>query len=515
MQISPAPASVSYRPLRVVAVGDSLTAGTMDSTTVESGQQMSYMAQLSRRVGFPFQMATISESGIGPAVFENGTFNYGHARDRDLAIRQATAPLEAELAQGQIPRDLTAVWNIPGMGHRTESSQDAPFHRQSNFAVPGYEARHVAGVRHYDEYLMEMRDGVEPGGLAGEVPLIRNLLQNGTDRPRGSALDQAISRNPDLTVVWAGNNDALETVGHGRIDDRLLTPVEDRPWTYRDRDGAMRVTPYPVQGFRTTFMGPSGLIPRLLRETRSEILVMTLPDVTVIPALRTLGEKVGDLPYKVTLPDGTDVTAMLENWVLPRGDFPAGSKVSMGVVLNKFLQHGQVESREQLSKLLQGWSFGPDDVLDTDELEAISARVEEYNQVIRQAGALDRRVHVMDAHSEFDQIAAGHELVGEGPPVVLGAHFTGARDATGREGVFSYDGVHLSYTGHAVLANRVQATIARELGWEPRFKAFVEAAPIDEKAVLRSDPHHLQGEGELSGAGLASTGAGGAGWTGA
>ncbi len=483
------PATTSFRPLRVVAVGDSITAGTMDSTTVESSQQMSYLAQLSRQVGFPFQMATISEGGIGPRVFENGTFNYGHAQQRAQAIAQATGPIEAELKAGHVPEDLTPIWNISGMGHRTEHSKDAPFHRQSNFAVPGYEARHVAGVRHYDEYLMQMRDGVEAGGLAGEVPLVRNLLQNGGDLPRGSALDQAIAREPDLTVVWAGNNDALETVGAGRVDDRLLTPVEDRVWTYQE-NGVSKTTPYPVQGFRTTFMGPSGIVPRLLRETKSEILVMTLPDVTVIPALRTLGEKVGDLPFQVTLPDGTDVTPMVENWVLPQGDFATGSKVSMNVVLNRFISHGEVSSKAELQEMMDNWQFGQDEVLDTDEMAVISGRIAQYNQVIREAATLDSRVHVMDAHSEFDKIAAGHELIGAGEPVVLGAHFTGARDATGREGVFSYDGVHLSNTGHAVLANLVKETVSRELGWDPRFRAFKTAAPIDEKAVLAADPHH-------------------------
>lgn len=494
MQVRPAVApESSFRPLRVVAVGDSLTAGTMDSTTVGSSQEMSYMAQLSRQVGFPFRMARVSESGIGPRVFLDGTFNYGHAHQREQAIREATAPIESELSAGNLPEDLTPIWNIPGMGHRTEESKDAPFRRQSNFAVPGYEARHVAGIRHVDEFLMQIRDGVEKGGLAGEVPLVRSLLQNGTDSPRGSALDQAIGRDPDLTIVWAGNNDALETVGHGRVDDRLLTPIEDRVWTYQDRDGRTKTTPYPVQGFRTTYMGPSGIIPRLLRETKSEILVMTLPDVTVIPALRTLGEKVGDLPFQVTLPDGTDVTPMIENWMLPQGDFAPGSKVSMGVVLNKFIQHGEIKTRQELTDLLGQWSatgFTPNEVLDTDEIAIISGRVREYNQVIREAAALDSRVHVMDAHEEFLKIAAGHELKGEGDPVVLGAHFTGARDASGREGVFSYDGVHLSNTGHAVLANIVKDTVQKELGWDPRFRAFVTAPPIDEKAVLRTDPHH-------------------------
>ncbi|MEW6277120.1 MAG: SGNH/GDSL hydrolase family protein [Candidatus Eremiobacterota bacterium] len=506
VRIAPPPAPVA-RPLRVVAVGDSLTAGTQDSTTVENRQEMSYMAQLSRAVGFPFHMACVSEGGIGPRLFQQGEFNYGHARQRDENIRQAVRPLEQQLQHGQIPDDLTAVWNIAGMGRRTDDSLDRPFHRQGNFAVPGYEARHLGGIRHYDEYLMQMRDGVEATGLAGEVPLVRNLLQNGTDETRGSALDQAVDRQPDLTVVWAGNNDALETVGHGRVDDRLLTPIEDRVWTYLERDPAngqwvQKSTAYPVQGFRTTFLGPNGILPRLLRETDSEVLLLTVPDVASISVLRPLGEKVGDLPYRVTLPDGSDVTAMVENWVLPdavdgpgqdgRTSFPPGSKVSMGVVLNRFIQQG-LRTPEQLRAALDATSargFREDEVLDAQELATISGRIQEYNQVIAEGAALDRRIHLVDMHREFNAMLGGRELRGEGPPVTLGGYFTGAVDGHGREGLFSYDGVHPSDTGHAVIANILLDKVREELAWHPRFQPFVRAQPIDEKAVLANDPHH-------------------------
>lgn len=494
--------------LRVVAIGDSLTAGTQDSTTVESRQAQSYMPQIARAVGYPFQMASISEGGISPRLFINGEFNYGHAAQRSQSITQATAPLQEQLDAGQIPQDLTGVWNIPNMGHRV------PGCRQDNFAVPGYEIRHVANVRHYRDYLEGIRDGEEASGLAGEVPLVHTLLQRDTERSFGSALDQAIGRDPDLAMVWAGNNDALETVGHGRVDDRLLTPVEDRPWTYRAQDPATglpveKTTPYTVQGFRTSLVGPNGMLPRLLGETSAEVMLMTIPDVTVIPVLRVVGEKVGDLPFRVTLPDGRDVTPMIENWVLPetvrgpgkdgRTAFPAGTKVSIANVLNRFVQQGNIRTSADLRAALDRFAaqgFGEDDVLDPDELSTISGRIDEYNAVIRGAAALDPRIHVVDVHEEFDRMATdGRRLRGDGDPVTLGAGFTGAVDAAGREGLFSYDGVHPSDTGHAVLANMILDRVREDLGSNPKFRAFLEAAPIDEKAVLAADPHHVGAAG--------------------
>lgn len=506
MEIRPNCPPPAERPPRVVAIGDSLTAGTQDSTTVENRQAESYMPQLTRQAGVPFGMAYVSEGGIGPRVFLDGQFNYGHAQQRAVNIGRAVAPLERELAEGRIPADLTPIWNIPNMGQRTEESKARPGHPQSNFAVPGYEIRHVVGVASTEDYLREMRDGSDATGLAGEVPLVRALIQNGTGSVRGTALDQAIRKRPDLTVVWAGNNDALETVGHGRVDDRLLTPVEDRRWTYFVRNPEsgqweQRVTENEVPGFRTSLLGENGIIPRLLEETRSEILLLTLPDVTAIPVLRPLGQPVGDLPYRVTLPNGTDVTPMIESWVLPNGvrgedrEFAPGSKVSLANVLNRFVERADIQTPEQLRWALDEASerglFSDDDVLDAAELQTISTRIRDYNAVITEAAGLSERIHLVDMHGEFERmLASGRALRGDGPDMVASTHFTGAVDGAGREGMFSYDGVHPSDTGHAVVANILLDKIKAELGDDPRFRAFTEAPPIDEKAALARDPHH-------------------------
>ena len=498
-------------PLRVVSLGDSLTAGTQDATTVGERQSMSYVAQLARAVGFPFHPALISEGGIGPRLFHEDIFNYGKAGQRSHHIQKAEAPLKKQLDAGIIPEDLTPIWNIPGLGRRTEESQDRIFKPQTNFAVPGYEARHLAGVRHLEEYLIGMRDGTDASGLSGEVPLIRAVLQNGGEKSRGSALDQAVARRPELALVWAGGNDALETVGAGRIDDRLLTPIADRPWTYQveNSSGVMetRTTPYPVQGFRTTYLGPTGIVPRLLRETDAEVMVMNIPDISDIATLRPLGEKLGDLPFKVTLPDGTDVTQALENWPLPnavdgdgkggRRQFPEGSRVGMNVILNRFIQRGEVQSQAALEEVLKELSasgFSENEVMDNEELRTVSNRIQEFNEIIAESAALDSRVHLVDMREEFKTISQGRELVGEGPSKVLGSHFTGALDKNGVEGIFSYDGVHPSDTGHAVLANVVKEKIGEELGWHPRFRSFRESPPIDEKRVLGEDPHHTRSD---------------------
>jgi hypothetical protein len=67
--------------------------------------------------------------------------------------------------------------------------------------------------------------------------------------------------------------------------------------------------------------------------------------------------------------------------------------------------------------------------------------------------------------------------------------FTGAPDAQGRDGIFGYDGVHPSDTGHAVVANVLLETIQKDLGNNPKFARFLNTQPIDEKAMHAADPH--------------------------
>ncbi|MCA9793335.1 MAG: hypothetical protein KC910_16110, partial [Candidatus Eremiobacteraeota bacterium] len=83
----------------------------------------------------------------------------------------------------------------------------------------------------------------------------------------------------------------------------------------------------------------------------------------------------------------------------------------------------------------------------------------------------------------------GRDLRGSGPDQRITTTYTGITDGRGYGGMFSFDGVHPSDTGHAVVANVLLDTIKSELGDDPRFAAFEAANPVDEKAVYSSDPH--------------------------
>lgn len=493
------------RPFTMVALGDSITAGTQDAITVHDRQAKSYPKQLADHVGVEFNQPLLTEGGIPPRIFVDGTFDQKHYEEvRDRLVKAAT-PIGFYLRYLGVPSDVSRLYGVEGLGRRDPAHKDTPEKPQHNFAVAGYELRHPGGIGSVRDFLVEMRGRAEDfGGLGQEVPLIHSVLQNDGDQARGSALDQAIARKPDVVMFWAGSNDALETI-HGVVDDRTLTPVLSQPWEYWDEDPitkrrSLQTTSRPQPGFwqsiRTT-------MERLRTETTAEIFVMTIPDVTVIPYLRELGKPVGDLPFRVKTANGTDVTEDLEKWVLPTGvrgegqdgrkEFPAGSRVGLISLVAAMTEKGSVTTREEFQARLREMSDHPAvwsewDVLDAAEVREVSSRIGEFNALIR-AEAAGPRFHVVDMNRILGDLARnGRDLVGEGEPVRVTATFTGARER-GMDGIFSYDGVHPSDTGHAMIANVLLDRMQRDLGDDPRFSFLRGMPPLDEKAAFQADPH--------------------------
>lgn len=485
----------------MVAVGDSITMGTQDFTTVHDRQEWSYGSQLAKQLGVPFGQPLVTEGGIGPRTWVDGKFDPIRNAGIQAGLRRASAPLAFYLRYLGIPSEeaLDRVYRAPGMGQRDPATVGE---EQHNFAVAGYELRHVEDVASTKDYLAQMRQGSESmGGLTGEVPLIHAALQEGGPDPLGSALDQAVDKDPDLVLLWAGNNDALETSG-GLVDDRTLTPLADGPWEFWDQDP---ITGSPVhrrlEGMKGFEASTKSLFERLRTETDAQVLVMNIPEVTAIPFLRTLGEKVGDLPFRILAVDGTDVTERLEQWTIPNGvrggsrpEFPAGSRVNLIRLMGAFLAAGPVRSADEMDQRLRDLTaaralFTEAEVLDTDEIATVNGRIRAYNEVLAREAQGDARFHLVDMHGIFEEVHRdGRPLRGEGEEVRVTSTFTGARER-GMEGMFSFDGVHPSDTGHAVLANLMLDRLRQDLGDDPKWAFLRDVQPVDEKAVFRGDPH--------------------------
>lgn len=511
MTIQPFPAlahraAEKQEKFKYVALGDSLTAGMQDATLISRGQERSYVNQFAQRAELDFKQPLIGDEGIPPGLFLDEKASVIRALVRYAQVGLAAAGPLASLALGLVPPELALLplYHAGGMGQREEHGT------VQNLAIPGFELRHLTDVANVGDLMTEMAARAESSGaLIALGPYVREILQDGKSAEHGqSEVDRAIAQQPDLVTLWAGNNDALESALMSDVDDRTLTPIEDRTWEYHSYNPITgRRTPHRTEevqtGFRNALVGEQGVLTRLLEETDAHVVIMNIPDVTVIPFLREVGKKVGPLPFRIVLPGGADVTQRIENWTIPtsiRGDghdgrtaFPEGTRIGIGMLLTKFLHfmtdEGVEDFEDALTLMDSGGVFTEDEVLDPDEIETVRDRTRQFNELIAQA-ADDPRVHLVDINSVLNRSKAdGIALQGEGPEVTVSNTFTGLKDAQGREGFFSYDGVHPSDVGHAVIANLVLDTVKAELSHLPKFERFADVEPVDEKAVFAADPH--------------------------
>lgn len=476
------------RPLRMVAVGDSLTAGFQDATLVDTHQAHSYPSQIAQAAGIPFRQPLIGGRGMPPKVFDKKDLAVGGTVWRYLGVGAATMLPAAALALGTVPPEmlLEPMYRAGGMG------RPLPEHRGDiqNLAVPNVELRHLTEVANVHDIMAEMADGrTAVSGLMMMAPYVHSILQEERSATFGrSQIDRAVEQKPDLVMFWAGTNDALDAINGGIVDDQTLTPMEDQRWTYRGWSGE-RLTEQVVPGFRSSLVGPKGALTRLLAETDAEIAVMNIPDVTVIPYLKTVGEKVGPLPFRIVLPNGTDVTRTLEEWTIPnsivgpgqdgRKVFPPGTRVGLKTLLTRYVQSGGSNSAV----------FREDDVLTPDEIERIQKRTAEYNALLEATARENPRLHLVDTNALLSRaMNDGLPLRGSGPPVTVTTVCTGLQDERGYSGFFSYDGMHPSNVGHAVVANAILDKLRADLADDPRYAAVVNAPPIDEREALRQDP---------------------------
>ncbi|MCA9795669.1 MAG: hypothetical protein KC910_27865, partial [Candidatus Eremiobacteraeota bacterium] len=486
------------KPLKLVTVGDSLSAGFQDATLIHTGQEANFSNLIAKQAGLDFKQPLFSEGGVPPAVFLGHDAAITKALWSYAMVGAAVALPMAMIGAGFVPPELLLepLYSAGGMG---KLMTEGPV---QNVAVPNFELRHLTDVSNVGDLMQEMVDGANSAGpLFMMAPYVRNILQEGGKAAQGkSEIDRAVEQKPDLITFWAGNNDALESASQMTVDDRTLTPVEDRVWEYTTTNPitgsrVTKQTPHVMKGFKNAFDGPEGALTRLLNETDAEIMLMNIPDVTVIPFLRQVGDKVGDLPFRIALPDGTDLTQTIEDWTIPtkirgeghegRTEFPRGTMVSLGMLLKKahhiFLEHYDLAKADSV--------LSEDDVLDPDEIGKVRQRTVEFNQIISDAAASNSRVHLVDVAGLLNQTKQGGvSLRGEGPEMKVTNTFTGVSGQTGQDGIFGYDGIHPANVGHAVIANRILDTIKTDLGDNPRFAALANAEAIDEKAILASDP---------------------------
>jgi lysophospholipase L1-like esterase len=232
-----------------------------------------------------------------------------------------------------------------------------------------------------------------------------------------TALQQAMLYNPTFVTIWIGNNDALAAATSGIVIDG--------------------VTLTPAAQFETDFRT---LVSTLASAQASPRMAMaTIPDVTVIPFVNALSRFVPNpATGQPVLINGQPVPLIGPNGLLVAGDrvlLSASSLLAQGIGVPAALGG-------------RGTPLPDTAVLSVSEVATISARVQAYNNVIR-AVATERNAALVDTNALLIRAAQGQ--VGVGGIAFTPAFLTG--------GIFSYDGVHPTAIGYALIANEFIAAI--------------------------------------------------------
>jgi GDSL-like Lipase/Acylhydrolase len=172
-----------------VALGDSLTAGVVNGSLVETHQRNSYPALIARQAGLSlFAQPTVTEPG---------------------------SPPELQLVSLLPSTVITPKATTPGTPNNVALPR--PY---NNLAVP---------TSNTPDYVTRVTDGGGPFDL-----VLRGL---------GTAVAQGVALRANLYTLWIGNNDVLSAVVRGTaVDGTTLTPAPDFRSAYDQIVTAVRST---------------------------------------------------------------------------------------------------------------------------------------------------------------------------------------------------------------------------------------------------------------------------------
>ncbi len=228
-------------------------------------------------------------------------------------------------------------------------------------------------------------------------------------RGRGTQVAQVVAARPSFVTVWIGNYDVLGAVIRGRA-------VEG-------------VTVTPAAAFRAAYEQVIAAV----RATGARVVTANLPDVTAIPYVTTLSRLVLNPATGQPLVINGQQVPLLG----PAGPLPPGTLVTLAAGTLIAQGHGIPTAAGGRGTAL------PDEViLDAAEVSFLRDRVNANNQAITEIAAA-ASIPVVDVSAFYRALLSGGYTVGG---VVLNNNFL-----TG--GIISYDGVHPTDLGYAILAN--------------------------------------------------------------
>ncbi len=410
-----APAQVDFS--KYVAIGDSLTAGFMSGGLVADDQQYSYPALLARQFGITdFEQPWISQPGIPTQL-----------------VLQSLVP--------------DVVLNRDHDGDGTDDAPGQPFNLflprpYDNLGIPGAAARHMVHVP---------PPGDPDRPFFYDLVVRGDLLQDGTE---DTVLEQAVALEPTFITVWIGANDVLGAAASG-CDDTITNL--DPSWFCP-----------PTDQFHDAF---DALIDGLAA-TNAKLAIANVPDVLVIPFMQFMPETVVDdsgqefdlysadrlnsglpFPEKVT---ASDLVLPAARCYLDQGCGLSPKSVGqplpptmLGFPSNTIEGcEGPPGAPEPFVWDCSGGYMPTNAVLRVFEAKPISDALQAMNAHIA-AKAAEVGAALVDANAFFEKTAAE------------GVHLGGIDYDTSfiSGGLFSYDGVHPTRLGYALVANLFIDTI--------------------------------------------------------
>ena len=457
-----------------VALGNSLTAGYADGGLYILGQENSYPNLMAKKFadvgGGEFRTPFVNDNNGGLLLPDGSQLDFRLVLATDEAGNRAPRP-----------------YNVPATTNVTNIIT-GPF---NNMGVAGAKSFHL-GIPGY-------------GNLAGLATGEANpYFIRFASSPNASILEDAVAQNPTFFSLWIGSNDILTYATSGGIGVDQTGNLN--PASYASID----ITD------PTVFAGAYAQTLAALTANNSKGVLLTLPDVMSIPFFTTVPNNalvldtqqaanltgffqafagiatvvLASPPFSLPIENAQAIASQYAltfnegpNRFLIKEESPTnpfgfrqmteeelllltidtdrlaqgyGSVVLTPDVLQVLglLQMGGTPTPEQSALVINAVSGIEDkDVLDTNEIGAISTALTSYNATIK-ALAEANDLALYDAHAQLEEIA-------EGGIAINGGLVT---SVFGSGGGFSLDGIHPTQRTHAIIANGVMKAIEEKYG---------------------------------------------------
>ncbi|HXD94253.1 MAG TPA: SGNH/GDSL hydrolase family protein [Bacteroidia bacterium] len=393
----PSPSKGEIDPTRYVSIGNSITSGFADGALYYQGQLVSFPNLISQQLkaagGGNFVQPLMDPSSVGVGSTGNAPLVLGYSNDC-LGVNSL----------GPVP--TATAGDVAAFSNNIYAAQ-GPF---NNMGVPGAKAITVALPGY----------GNPANGAGNYNPFFTRMAKNVAT---SSMLSDAMLLNPTFFSLFIGNNDVLLYATSGGAKD-FITP-------------------------QATFSTSINAIVDTLVKHGAKGVIGNVPDITALPYFTTV-------PWNgLTLRQGQADTL---NGVMPflgiSYVFQAGNNpfVIYDASVNtpshaRVIQQGEFILLDVPLDSIKCHKMGtlvpiPNQyVLTATEINAIETAISGYNKTI-QAAANNNNLAFVDVNAFLNQTKTGFVFDG----VTFNAAFV-----TG--GAFSLDGIHLTPTGNALLAN--------------------------------------------------------------